>query len=369
MPTSLKKLLGGSAARPIGSHVWFPDVDNSAVNPLYDTGSAVYLRSGNVLTDEETTYPEAFEKFGSLESNIEVWVPLVIYLSVIGFGNERFVGLSPSVAVYSDDSGETWGVSNTPVNGVWQSIAFGNDAFVVTPYNSDISFYSLDNGETWTASTLPFKGNWRGIAFGNGVFVTLAESTDKTAYSVDNGKTWTQANLPSSSNWSGIAFGNGVFVAVSYTSYQAAYSYDNGQTWTLSSPLAAAPSSVAFGGGIFLALKQGRPFYFYSVDNGQTWTQEYFPSGTNNQWYKAVYADGKFVVVLINDERVLYSADALTWGTAVTPSIYGYKDIVYGNNTFIAAQGNTSFRTLPSSLLGLPAEEIKDSAVKYMRIK
>src|SRR5690606_5851917 len=76
MTTSLKQGLGSSGVgRPIGSHVWFPNVDNPTMNPIYETPSSTYLRSGYLMTNEQQDYPELFSRYGvELPNDGSVWV-------------------------------------------------------------------------------------------------------------------------------------------------------------------------------------------------------------------------------------------------------------------------------------------------------
>ena len=109
-------------------------------------GSAVYLRSGILTSDEE--YPD-----------YPSWLP-------------RYGGI-------------TWTQRAMPVSTAWYSVTYGNGVFVAVAYSSTIAATSPD-GITWTQRALPASAAWQSVAYGNGVFATVAYNSAIAATSPDN---------------------------------------------------------------------------------------------------------------------------------------------------------------------------------------
>lgn len=63
MPISLRNLVGSGAPVEIGECIMMQDQSE----PILELDDMVFLKSGHVLVDEETEYPEAYEKFGRRE--------------------------------------------------------------------------------------------------------------------------------------------------------------------------------------------------------------------------------------------------------------------------------------------------------------
>ncbi len=256
----------------------------------------------------------------------------------VTYGNGAFVAVAygSTAAAYSTNGGVTWTAATLPSSAYWASVAYGNGAFVaVAGGSSTIAAYSTNGGVTWTASTLPSSQTWQSVTYGNGAFVAVAAGpSTAAAYSTNGGVTWTAATLPSSQTWRSVAYGNGAFVAVAAgPSTAAAYSTNGGVTWTASTlPSSQSWQSVTYGNGAFVAVGFGSTAAAYSTNGGVTWTAATLPSSF--YWFSVAYGNGAFVAVAWSSTAAAYtqvvalasantatvSSPSVTSGTAFTPS-------------------------------------------------
>ena len=155
----------------------------------------------------------------------------------ICYGNDRFVAISRSSALYSDD-GINWNQTTLPCESRWSSNAliYADNKFVATG-NSNTAMYSYD-GIEWFSTTLPGNsGEWySSLAYGNGVFVAVGYWYTQAVYSFD-GITWHITDLPEKDYWTSIAYIKNKFIAMGHNNSsddpqnnQIAFSYD-GITW------------------------------------------------------------------------------------------------------------------------------------------
>ena len=131
----------GAAIGAVGQIVRLP---TDATMP--SDGSAVYLRSGILTSDEE--YPD-----------YPYWLP-------------RYGGI-------------TWTQQALPVSGSWQFVTYGNGVFVAVASGGAIAATSPD-GITWTHRTLPVSGSWYSVVYGNGVLVAVSYDSANAATSPAN---------------------------------------------------------------------------------------------------------------------------------------------------------------------------------------
>jgi hypothetical protein len=187
----------------------------------------------------------------------------------------RIVGIGTNVAIYSDNSGNSWNTASISPTFTGTKIAYNPTADILATVSVGTSAArSLDKGLTWTKHDIS-SGWFSGIAYGNGVFIAVNRDLRKVWRSTD-ASDWTL--LPSfetanSANFvpRTIAFGNGTFVV-------AMANFAN--PW----PIPPGP----LGPGILI-----------SNDNGDTWEVQQTPYNTvnrANRWQGVTYANGIFVV-------------------------------------------------------------------------
>jgi hypothetical protein len=273
------------------------------------------------------------------------------------YGNGIFIATGASSRLYSFD-GINWTVPS--VSG-WQcdKIAFGNDLFVGVGFATVSGVptayaYTSTDGLTWTSRTPAAALWWQEIVFGNDLFVAVSRSgTGNRVMTSPNGITWTSRSTPMDANFTGIAYGNGVFVAVSeggvgVTGGNVMTSTD-GITWTQRN-LNWTASTVHFANGKFTT------GYRYSSD-GITWNL----GNINFNAEGITYGNGYFVgVTNFGANRIYYSTDAITWTATASPTLNSYRDITFGENTFVAGADSGSNRIMFNYFEGFQSEIIGD---------
>ncbi len=189
---------------------------------MLSDGSAVYLRSGILTSDEEyPDYPYWLPRYGGITWTQRTLPASTDWLSVTS-GNGLFVAVASGSAIAATSpDGITWIQRTLPAATDWRSVTYGNGVFVAVAYGGTAA--TSPDGITWTQRALPVSTYWQSVTYGNGVFVAVTYSGSIAATSPD-GITWTQRTLPASTGWYSITYGNGVFVAVAYNSATAATS-------------------------------------------------------------------------------------------------------------------------------------------------
>ena len=185
---------------------WTEATNLSANTVVYGAGRFVAVGGGPSLVS--TNGRDWIQGVGILPSDAS-----------IAYGNGLFVvaggfGVSPPIFVSAD--GLTW-TNRTVSTGrliMFEGVAFGNGAFMVTAYQfggGNSAFVSTD-GTNWTHADLlgdvPFR-----FAFGNGVFAGVMGYASGVATS-SNGLNWTSQTNDATAVLNGIGFANGVFGAV-----------------------------------------------------------------------------------------------------------------------------------------------------------
>ena len=219
-------------------------------------GNGVYVAVGGsagTATAASSSSPTAYANWTSRSSAITALS--TGYYSAIAFGaggnaSGTFIAINygGNVTSYSNNGNSWTQGGNLPSSTTWNSIAYGNNRFVVLAKNGSIA-YTLNYGLNWYASstcvgtptsTLSSNYIWTQISYGEGIFFAIAQG-NVCATSPD-GIVWTIRAMPSSTNWSSVAFGNPsnvstsvigvqpIWVAVSLTSSTAAASIRTGAT-------------------------------------------------------------------------------------------------------------------------------------------
>jgi hypothetical protein len=186
--------------------------------------------------------------------------------TVLGSGNNKFVALrANSNQAATSLSGISWTAKTLPVSAQWNSIVYGDNKFIAIAKNQSIAIYSNNDGESWTETELPTIGDssypeWVDIAYGRNRFVIISNSQNIAGYS-DDGINWTGIDLYNDSSttpddWTGIAYGNNRFVALA-SNGKVLYSFD-AELW-LNAELPDLGSDVVWGKlkyaqGVFFAL-------------------------------------------------------------------------------------------------------------------
>jgi hypothetical protein len=297
--------------------------------------------------------------------------------SDIAYGAGTFVAISESDSsqtfrAWSSNNGASWNTT-TFASGA-KAIAYGFSRFVVVEGNFSNSVAYSTNGATWTVTTLPSnddstESNWVDIAYGNGRYVAISDSSAMAAYSL-NGATWYKSNLPGIYEWSSIGYGQGVFYVTSLG--DAAATSPDGITWTLrdgsygSFDITATSQNtntayaetatltsgtwtdVIWTGTQFVAVGySGSAGLVATSATGASWTNATLPTVSTTYEYTTVAYNGSNQYVAIiggntGTRNIATSPDAITWTGQVTAltTISYWKDLVYGNGTYVAMMGD-----------------------------
>ena len=202
-------------------------------------------------------------------------------------------------------------------------------------------------------STVPNALGWRGPAYGNGVFVAIAVNSTTSVYST-NGITWTEKTLPVNATWAYITYGNNKFLAISEsgTFETTIASSTNGITWQLNSfdTVGATNINISYANNLFFLntlndINNYKPSLFLKKStDGLNWTNATLP--LRAYWWKVIYGNGKYFVAGPGSPTPVTSAaittNGITWQSVDFPPIYldTFAPVVYGNSTYVSAQGN-----------------------------
>jgi len=281
--------------------------------------------------------------------------------------NEFLVGGNRTWKVVLNEIGASGDITNwQQVNNTnnFIGVAYGNGLFVATRSNG--AHYSND-GITWGATNpVGFVGGK--IAFGNGLFVTVANSGGSgTVWTSPDGFIWTSRTAASNDTWSNITYGNGLFVAVaiSYSAGGGIMTSPDGINWTLREGVGPGGfTDITYGKGIFVAVKTGSPGTMVTSYDGIIWNDEstgisslavFYANGifTTGKHYSTdgiswstasspntpvsiTYGNGYFMAVTDTEIKYLYSTDGINWTADTPPNTSNFKDIAFGENTFVS---------------------------------
>lgn len=381
MSLSLKKALGGSAVRPIGSHVWFPNVDNPQVNPLIVTDTATYLRSGHVLYDEEENYPEAYETFATREepNGAKEWIPIDAgfggtAITSIAYGNGLWVAAGWKGKLATSEDGITWtqrdsGFGSSDIytvcygDGLW--VAMGRDRKQST---------SVD-GITWvTANNPDLSLNIYAVSYGNGLWVAAGDSV----FTSPDASTWTRnRSFLGSYFYRAIAYNPDNDIWMIAGNNYTHMSFDGGITWEQSSNITGPLynrdlKGLVYGNGVWTTVSASHATFrgIYTSEDGYQWETKNLPiTGVGSS--PLAYGNGLLVLGGVGGGLYTSNDGANTWDTSESP--FGsstIQAISFGHDRWIAVgnEGKLAISLLTKTI-GIPQEETQGDAIKYMRIK
>jgi len=229
------------------------------------------------------------------------------------------------IALYSDDDGASWRNVILAETAGFSDIAFGNDRFVATSWNSH------------------WDSNINNFIFSGGIY----HSTDGSKWNmaVDSGRTWNR-----------VAFGNNQFLAVGGAGKVLASG--EGVQWTSGENLNFDWNDVRglkFGAGHFIASGTvGKWGHVALSKDGQSW--KYIQVGwlhgigeinyTNNQFIASgtvmvLGSDGKYHA----EPYILMSPDGLDWSVNKLSEQIFFNQITYRNGHYFASNQRSIYST------------------------
>ena len=303
----------------------------------------------------------------------------------VGYGAGLYVTVGERGAVWSSPDAITWTkrtISATAVPEGLVTVAYGNGTFVTSGIKR--TFTSPD-GITWTERSQSANPNWFSIMrirFLNGQFVGVHENG--LVRTSSDGVTWTELAQPPSGSVPAfdIEYANSTYVMttessamlrstdlLAFKSFTLNVSNDVEQLhrvggkylamedgssltstdalhWTRGAYQGRSFAGVASSGTVIVAVDRSDAIRS-SSDGGATWTTFTVPN--QNQLVDVLFANGRFTVVGIRDDKVFTSTDGLTWtDTKVLPIL----SLAYGNNTYVETSGNGAILSSADGLNG-----------------
>lgn len=275
-------------------------------------------------------------------------------LSVVPLGG--FGGVSTAITF----DGINWVAGgNLPSNGgsfIYDVAVYGAGQHLVFGNNISSNYAASTNGITWTTRAIPGGGTGGfNASCVNGTFLlTSSRSVGSTvAYTSTDGINWTTRTLVrdnSNGGWGKASYGRGVFVVPCRTFATAVNtSSDGGATWaarTIASTSSDFASS-AYGNGIFVvpanhSNNQATAVYATSPD-GISWTQRAFP--ITSFFRDIAFGNNTFVVTVSGSSttnftantNILTSSDGTNWTTRTLPASKAWSTVAYINGLFVVS--------------------------------
>lgn len=200
-------------------------------------------------------------------------------------------------------------------------VAYGNGAFVITPWYDDDVIYTSPDGAAITGRHT--VSNAVNVAFLNGRFFSLGAYIETSP----DGIVWTRVFESIPHSLRSIAYGNNLYVAVGAGGVMA--TSPDGQTWTRTPRGLVNLRRMAFANGRYVAVGNGA---VWTSTDGEVWSLTTGP--TVEEPSAITWANGTFVVVGARGE-LLTSRDGTSW-TRVAVTTNDLKAVIHDGNRFAA---------------------------------
>ena len=141
------------------------------------------------------------------------------------------------------------------------------------------------------------------------------------------------------SNTNQLYFLNGAYFCLTSNSIRRSTDFES---WT--TVYNSQVNDICYGGEKYVALITNEPKIIYSED-GSTWQEGTVPSDLETyEWNCICYGNGKFVVATYGSGEALYSSDGITWilstSTMFEEDSSSTADICYANGKFVAVSNS-----------------------------
>lgn len=268
-----------------------------------------------------------------------------IVLFDVAFGAGKYVAVGQSGMIRVSTDGITWDERSSPVGKTrnLRRIVYANGIFVVV---GDLgTVLTSTDGLSWYQHDSGTDRNLYSLAYGGGTFVAVGMQGCRLTSS--SGIDWTIRSDKQQNSIYDVVYGNGLFVSVGESGLLKT-SNDNGVTWTAR---VSATTNTLYGisinkSGRFVAV--GIKGTIVASAEGMAWSSCSLADQT--LILKAVASNpqtGKFVVMIQNKNKVLTSADGISWNnplvaTAIDQNLYSVR---YLQNQFLATGEGCMFRS------------------------
>ncbi len=142
----------------------------------------------------------------------------------------------------------------------------------------------------------------------------------------------TQNTTLGNNNWTDIAYGNGVYVAVDYNGYCSTST--DGENWSARTKILNITefTAITYGDNIFVAITTDG--IIATSPDGETWTRTGTGSVMGNYgWIDIAYGDNRYIA--IGDEGAYSSTDLTTWSKIDDITTGSLKCVIYNKSFFI----------------------------------
>ena len=396
MPISMKGSVGGGGVS-LGECLHMSD----SHSPLVDLNGQVYLKSGNIMVEEDDIYPEAFSEFAAnLPADGRNWITLDNNLAGTADGKRDGIYANGYYYHYVTGSSENPGyILKSPDGLVWESIPgpTGAGALHGLQYFKGLflAIHSSPNYATkecisfssdlvnWTARTGPHISSPFHLAVSSTMAVAVgaynAQSFPQNLYYSSDGMNWTITTGTTVTRDFPLRLrcANNTFFLTNYADYPAAYAEKcfystNGTTWTA---LGVPPpgfgdyglSDITYGKGLWV-MAVGSSIYT-TTGLSSSWTLR-LSSSTRS--FTALFFDGnKFITV---GDQIWISYDGIGWeqvntaSPSWTPSHYQFPVGAPVDNPKMISNGKTT-QMAPQQYVGVQGYTEREGSPLYMRIK
>jgi len=271
-------------------------------------------------------------------SDLDHWTQTTAQLNWTGiaYGNGRFVAFDQVEAgqttkVLVSTNAIDWEDRSTDALSLMSGLCFGNGLFVATDEVGD-AWTSVD-GESWTTQTIELQTHE--ASFVDGRFLVVGDNRDPGGAGAGllitstDGFTWSQPDVEMRYPLRSVAGGDGKFVAVGDVG--EIVTSTNGTVWQSQTRRQLPKSgltSVAFGNERFVAVGGGGAV---SLD-GKAWT----PTLPGLALRRVIFDGSRFIAVGYWG-IVAWSADGVSWDSAVIDQDWDFADLAFGAGVYVAA--------------------------------
>lgn len=358
MPISLKNLIGPGQSIEIGECVMMQDQPE----PIIELDGMTFLKSGYVLADEEESYPEAYERFGGLERDLNQWIPVSMTTNsiyAVAYANGAWI-LAGHFGMYRSLDGLTW--VHQWSGKTMKHVEYANDMWLAVGGSGTI--LTSEDGLVWIERESPISAHINHVKFGDGLWIAVADDGDMI--SSNDGVVWQTVSSGVTYKLNRIGYGNGRWLAIGISN-QIITSLD-GVTWnTLSYTF---PSSFAYGLAYTndLWLVGGFSGALITSTDGVNWENRVSSFG-NDSIHAIAYSQGVYILGG-SGRRIATSSDGVTWTQRNGKTSGIIEALGTGKGDWIAA-GQLGYLAIntPTPTLGLQTLTQVGQSTQYMRIK
>ena len=232
-------------------------------------------------------------------------------------------------------------------NREWTRMVYQDNKFVAIASNSARGIYSLD-GLEWEDMVLPSAANWLHLLYASGAFIAIDAECKTMATSI-NGITWLPEEVEDGKLYRFIDYQNDKFVIFQIegelekveSTYEYVGTSDTLKEWI---------SGTSYLNGMVFTSVDG--VIVNKPIEDDKWNVITLPEGTNNkQWFEYAFPDNlkwtnlcqkenKKVILGINTDKGVYSADGIQWHSITLPFVGEWIGVTIALNRFVAIAKN-----------------------------